>query len=162
MHTLGDMLYISRKEFDRNLKGLGDEDARKRIEPMNCISWIIAHVANQHHIFFAVWAQSKDMDERYLPYGYGSPASQPPLDEALSLWHDACKNTDAWLQSADTETLKNQPAIASPETENMGALMARCIFHTWCHLGEVSSIRQILGHKPPEFVNMYDWLFQDD
>ena len=49
MHTLVEMLLLTRKEFERNLEGLGDEDARKRIEPMNCISWIIAHVANQHH-----------------------------------------------------------------------------------------------------------------
>ena len=51
MHTLVQMLYLARKEFERNLVGLTDEDARKRIEPMNCISWIIAHVANQHHLF---------------------------------------------------------------------------------------------------------------
>ena len=78
MHTLVQMLELSRKEFERNLEGLTDEDARKRIEPMNCISWIIAHVANQHHMFFLVWAQGRDPDPRYARYGYGSPASQPP------------------------------------------------------------------------------------
>ena len=35
MHTLVDMLDISRKEFTRNLQGLNDEDSRKCIEPMN-------------------------------------------------------------------------------------------------------------------------------
>ena len=159
MHTLVDMLNISRKEFSRNLKGLTDPDARKRIEPMNCMSWIIAHVANQYHTFFVEWAQGKERDERYLPYGFGSPASQPPLEEAMTLWNDACQRADVWLQTATDEDMKALPVTASPETENMGALTVRCIFHTWCHLGEISSIRQILGHKPPQFVNMYDWLY---
>ena len=159
MHTLVDMLNISRKEFSRNLKGLTDPDARKRIEPMNCMSWIIAHVANQYHTFFVEWAQGKERDERYLPYGFGSPASQPPLEEAMTLWNDACQRADLWLKTATDEDMKALPVTASPETENMGALTARCIFHTWCHLGEISSIRQILGHKPPQFVNMYDWLY---
>jgi hypothetical protein len=159
MHTLVDMLNISRKEFSRNLKGLTDPDARKRIEPMNCMSWIIAHVANQYHTFFVEWAQGKERDERYLPYGFGSPASQPPLEEAMTLWNDACRDADVWLKTATEEDMKALPVTASPESENMGALTARCIFHTWCHLGEISSIRQILGHKPPQFVNMYDWLY---
>ena len=159
MHTLVDMLDISRKEFNRNLKGLTDEDSRKRIEPMNCISWIIAHVADQHHTFYVAWAQGKEREERYSQYGYGSAASQPPLEEAMNLWNDACRDADAWLQMATEESMKAQPVTASPESENMGALTVRCIFHTWCHMGEISSIRQVLGHKPPPFVNMYDWLY---
>ena len=162
MHTLVDMLDISRKEFIRNLKGLTDEDARKCIEPMNCISWIIAHVANQHYGIYVAWAQGKERDERYLPYGYGSPASQPSLEEAMTLWNYACRKADVWLQVATDESMKALPVAASPESENMGALTARCIFHTWCHLGEISSIRQILGHKPPQFVNMYDWLYSGE
>jgi hypothetical protein len=162
MHTLVDMLDIARKEFSRNLKGLTDEDARKRIEPMNCISWIIAHVANQHYGIYVAWAQGKERDERYLPYGFGRPASQPPLEEAMTLWNDACQGADVWLKKATEEDMKALPVTASPESENMGALTVRCIFHTWCHLGEISSIRQILGHKPPQFVNMYDWLYPGD
>ncbi len=162
MHTLVDMLNISRKEFDRNLKGLTDEDARKRIEPMNCISWIIAHIANQYYTFFVVWAQGREKEERYLPYGFGAPASEPPLEEALTLWRDACSDAEIWLQSADEEGMKAFPNTESPESENMGALTVRCIMHTWCHIGEISSIRQILGHKPPQFVNMYDWLYKGE
>jgi hypothetical protein len=159
MHTLVDMLDIARKEFSRNLKGLTDEDARKRIEPMNCISWIIAHVANQHYTIYIAWAQGKERDEKYLPYGFGSPASQPPLEEAMILWNDACRDADVWLKTATEEDMRALPVAASPESENMGALTVRCIFHTWFHLGEINSIRQILGHKPPQFVNMYDWLY---
>ena len=158
MHTLVQMYYLTRKEFERNLRGLTDEDARKRIEPMNCISWIIAHVANQQHAFFVDWPQGKERDPRYRPYGYGSPASQPTLEEALSLWRDACQEADAWLQAATSEYLQKKSSN-SPEGESWGTLIVRCTFHTWCHLGEISSIRQILGHKPPQFVNMHGWAF---
>jgi hypothetical protein len=160
MHTLVDMLHITWKEFDRNLTGLNDEDARRRIEPMNSISWIIAHVANQHQTFFNAWVKGKEIKPEYFPYGYGSPPSQPPLDEALNLWRTACLDADVWLKSAVDSSMVEIPVGASPRGESMGTLLTRCIFHTWCHLGEISSIRQVLGHKPPEFVNMYNWKYQ--
>lgn len=159
MHTMVQLHYLTRKEFERNLVGLTDEDARKRLEPMNCISWIIAHVACQYQTFFVDWPQGKDTDPRYKPYGYGSPASLPPLEEAMTLWRDACRDADSWLQAATSQSLQATGDLASPENENWGALLVRSIFHTWCHLGEISSIRQILGHRPPQFVNMYDWSY---
>lgn len=159
MHTLVQMYYLTQKEFERNLQGLTDMDARKRIEPMNCISWIIAHVANQHRTFFVDWPEGRETDSRYKPYGYGSPASQPSLEEAIALWRDACKDSEAWLQVATKDSLRDKGTFTSPENENWGTLLVRCIFHTWCHLGEISSIRQILGHRPPQFVNMYNWSY---
>ncbi len=159
MHTLVEMHYLTRKEFERNLRGLNSEDAQKRIEPMNCISWIIAHVAAQYRAFFVDWPQGKELDSRYKAFGYGSPASQPSLDETMALWQDACKDADAWLQAATGESLKERNAFNSTEEENGGTLLVRSIFHTWCHLGEISAIRQILGHRPPEFVNMHKWSY---
>ena len=121
MHTLVQMYNMTRKEFERNLNGLTDEDARKHIEPMNCISWIIGHVANQQHTFFVDWPEGKETDPRYRPYGYGSPASQPPLEEVLALWRDACNEADVWLQAATSDSLQVRSQPTSPEGEN-GAL----------------------------------------
>ena len=159
MHTLVNMLVLSRREFERNLAGLSDEDSRKRIEPMNCISWIIAHVANQHHAFFVAWPRGQEVEPRYIPYGYGQPASQPSLDESMRLWRDAYSDSEDWLKNVTDGVLREKPAVTSIRGENFGALMVRCIFHTWCHLGEISSIRQILGHKPPQFVDMHGWAY---
>jgi uncharacterized damage-inducible protein DinB len=37
--------------------------------------------------------------------------------------------------------------------ETIGTLLMRNIYHYWYHMGEVASIRQLLGHKNlPEFV----------
>ena len=156
MHTLAQMLELSRQEFDRNLAGLTDEDARKRIEPMNCISWIVAHVANQHHTIFVDWPAGRRTDARYQPFGYQAPASQPPLDEALALWRDACQESDAWLQTADEAALAQVTPFFG---ENMGSLLVRCIYHTWHHAGEINAIRQLLGHRAAEFVDMHDWQY---
>jgi hypothetical protein len=162
MHALADMLLLSRREFERNLAGLTDEDARKRIGPMNCISWIIAHVANQHHAFFVIWRRGIEKDSCYLPYGYGQPSSQPPLEEAMTLWRHTCKDSEKWLKTVTDDVLREFPAFVTSEKENYGTLMVRCIFHTWCHLGEISSIRQVLGHKPPQFVNLYHWCYGEN
>jgi hypothetical protein len=159
MHTLVQMLNLTRKEFERNLEGMTDEDARKRIEPMNCISWIIAHVACQHRAYFVDWPAARVIDSRYLPYGYSAPPSVPPLEDAMTLWRDACKESEAWLQAATSEILQEICKNPTGGGESWGTLLARCIFHTWCHLGEISSIRQILGHKPPQFVDMHNWVY---
>lgn len=37
----------ARSEFKRALVGRTDEDASKRLMPMNCISWNIGHLAAQ-------------------------------------------------------------------------------------------------------------------
>jgi len=151
------MQHLARKELERGLHGLTDEDARKRIEPMNCISWIIGHIANQQHTFFVDWPQSKKADPRFQGFGFGSSASQPPLEEVLALWILSCDEADAWLHAATDESL--QTPFPSPHGENGGTLLIRHIFHTWFHLGEIISIRQILGHQPPQFVDMHDWSF---
>lgn len=159
MHLLVQMYNLARREFERNLNGLTDGDARKRIEPMNCISWIIGHVSWQQHTCFVDWPQGKESAPRYRLYAPGSPASQPPLEEVMTLWRDACNEADVWLQAATSDSLQVRSHPTSPEGESGGTLLVRCIFHTWCHLGEISSIRQVLGHRPPEFVNMYGWAY---
>jgi hypothetical protein len=40
-------LRFTRREFQRGLAGVSDADARRRIEPMNCISWNTGHLAWQ-------------------------------------------------------------------------------------------------------------------
>jgi uncharacterized damage-inducible protein DinB len=159
MHTLVQMLKLARQEFERNLEGLTDEDARKRIEPMNCISWIIGHVACQHQAYFTDWPQEKNTDSRYWPYATGAQPSQPPLEEALALWRDACAASEAWLKAATKENLQEICPNPLAAGENWGALLVRCIFHTWHHMGEITSVRQILGHRAPEFVNMHNWSY---
>lgn len=158
MHTLVQLQQLTRQEFLRGLQGISDEDARKRVEPMNCISWIVAHMAAQERAFFVAWPQGKDVDSQYQAYGTGSSPSQPPMEETMALWHKTCDEADACLHAATEEDM--QRVFPEFREENAGTLLVRNIFHYWSHIGEVSAIRQVLGHeKPPQFVNMHGWLY---
>ena len=170
MHLLVEMQHVTRKEFLRGLTGqrpdggtrpLSDEDARRRIEPMNCISWIIGHMAHQEHVFFVAWPKGMPSEPQYQPFAFGGPPSQPPLEEVMALWRAACEAADALLHAADEESLR-QPIIAPDPAgmrENLGMLITRNIFHYWSHIGEISAIRQMLGHRPPQFVDLHDWSY---
>ena len=46
-HPLVDQLRFARSEFVRSLAGVGDDDARRRLLPMNCLSWMLGHLADQ-------------------------------------------------------------------------------------------------------------------
>jgi len=156
--------HLARREFLRGLQGLSDEDARKRIEPMNCISWIVGHVALQQHVFFVAWPDGTETEPRYDAFHTGSPPSEPPMEEVIALWQASCDDADVWLDVATEDSLRQMLAApaAVENGENAGTLLVRNIFHTWCHLGEISSLRQMLGHRAPEFVNMYGWSYGSD
>jgi uncharacterized damage-inducible protein DinB len=161
VHLLVEMQHLTRAEFLRGLEGLSDEDARRRIEPMNCISWIIGHMACQEHAYFAAWPQGEEVAPEYRPFAYGSPASQPPLEEVMALWRAASEGADRCLHAADEEGLR-QPIVAPDprvERENLGTRITRNIFHYWSHIGEISAIRQMLGHRAPEFVEVHGWSY---
>jgi len=77
-HPLVVQLRFARSEFVRCLEGVPDEDARRRLEPTNCISWIIGHLANQEHAYWVLWAQGRDLAPGLQKLvGYGQPASTP-------------------------------------------------------------------------------------
>jgi len=54
-------LRFARTEFMRCLEGVFAEDASRRLLPMNCISWIVGHLAYQEHLYWVVRAQGRDL-----------------------------------------------------------------------------------------------------
>jgi DinB superfamily len=154
-HPLVLQLHFTRSEFQRGLVGLTDEEARRRFEPMNCISWNIAHLAWQEQGCWLWFAQGKVL----LPhlssqFGYGVLASTPPLDEAWAAWHTITEATDLWLDTVTTEKLQEYAVREGEPTQyQFGDLLQRVIYHYWYHLGENMAIRQVLGHTDlPQFV----------
>ena len=92
-HPLVSQLRFTRSEFLRAVKGISDEDARKRLMPMNCISWNIGHLAWQEQRYFLHFGQGKmlfpDINESFA---YGAPASTPALEEVLAA---CCASSDS-------------------------------------------------------------------
>lgn len=54
-------LRFARSEFMRCLEGVSPDDAVQRLLPMNCISWIVGHLANQEHRYWVMFAQGKNV-----------------------------------------------------------------------------------------------------
>ena len=158
-HPLVLQLRFTRSEFQRALAGLTDEEARRRIMPMNCISWNIGHLAWQEQRYCLWRSQGKIL----LPhindlFAYGAPASTPPLDEMWAAWHIIIEAADSWLDALTTEKLQQHVIIDDqPSDLIFGSLLQRLIYHYWYHTGENMAIRQMLGHSElPEFVGNID------
>jgi hypothetical protein len=148
-------LHFARSEFVRGLEGVTDEDARRHLGPMNCISWIIGHLANQEHRYWVILAQGQnlvpDLNDRV---GYGKPASTPPLAEMWDTWRTVTAAADRFLDTITPELAQTYFEFeGKPVPESIGTLLLRNTYHYWFHLGEGHAIRQILGHTHlPDFV----------
>ena len=154
-HPLVVQLRFARSEFVRCLEGLSDKDARARLGPMNSISWMIGHMANQEHFYWCVLGQSKFVAPGLNDLvGTGKPASTPPLDEMWAIWKLVTDTADPFLDSLQPSQLTTFFEFrGNPVPESIGTLLQRTIYHYWFHTGEAHAVRQQLGHSDlPQFV----------
>lgn len=154
-HPLVLQLRFTRKEFQRALKGVSDEDARRHLEPMNCISWMIGHLAWQEQDYWLVRAQGRKPAPELEKLAFGQPASSPPLDEMWQAWNTVTAASDPWLDMLTSATLRTHALKkdGGPYKESFGSQLRRVTYHYWYHTGESQSIRQLLGHtRLPVFV----------
>jgi uncharacterized damage-inducible protein DinB len=148
-------LRFARSEFVRCLEGVSEEDAVRRLEPMNCISWIVGHLANQEHRYWVMLGQGQNVAPGLNDLvGYGKPASTPPLAEMWATWHAVTAAADPFLDTIAPElAVTTFERDGQPVGENIGTMLMRNIFHYWFHLGEAYAIREQLGHPNlPDFV----------
>ncbi len=148
-------LRFARSEFVRCLEGVSDEDARRRIQPMNCISWIIGHLADQEQRYWVQMAQGRllapDLNDLV---GFGKPASTPPLDAMWTTWRMVTAAADEYLETLTVGTLPTYLEWkGKPRPESIGTMLLRNTYHYWFHIGEIQAIRQLLGQANlPEYV----------
>lgn len=157
-HPLIAQLRFARNEFSRALIGIADDDARKRIAPMNSISWNIGHLAAQEHRYWLTTRGQDVLPELNSRFGFGAPASTPPLDEVWQAWHTVIEAADPWLDTLTTEQLQEPVFVnGAPIGRTYGSFMLRTTYHYWYHTGENMAIRQMLGHTQlPDFVGNID------
>jgi DinB superfamily len=155
VHPLVSQLRFARREFARGLEGVSETDAVRRVLPMNSISWMVGHLANQEHRYWVGMAQGKtlfpELNERV---GYGKPASTPSLSEMWAAWTQVTRAADDYLGTLTPEILQTYLLRdGEPVDESVGTLLMRNLYHYWFHTGEASAVRQLLGHKNlPDFV----------
>jgi hypothetical protein len=158
-HPLVVQLHFTRSEFKRALKGVREDEARKRFMPMSCISWNVGHLAWQEQSYFLFYGQGR----RLLPdiekqFAFGAPASRPSLAEMWAAWDTITRAADPWLDSLTPAMLQQNVVRNGKRSAYLfGSLLQRVIYHYWYHIGENMAIRQRLGHKRlPYFVGDID------
>jgi uncharacterized damage-inducible protein DinB len=147
-HPLVTQLRFTRSEFQRGLAGLAADDARKRLVPMNCISWNVGHLAWQEQRYFLTFAQGKTLlPDLNQQFAYGAPASTPAIEEMQQAWQTVTRAADVWLDALTTAGLEQMfKNPAADWTTSFGNLVQRVIYHYWYHTGENMAMRQMLGH----------------
>ena len=164
-HPLVTQLHFTRSEWLRAFEGVTAEEATQRFEPINCLSWMMGHLASQENNYW-VLSQGKNIAPALAKrVGGGQPASTPPYDEMLEIWHTVTKEADIFLNTLTTDDLlTHMQHNGQPMRESIGTMLHRNIYHYWFHLGESQAVRQLLGHKNlPSFVgNMSDALYAPD
>lgn len=154
-HPLVSQLRFARAEFVRCLSGVTDDEARQRFAPMNCISWLVGHLANQENTYWVMVAQGQQIRPDLYPLvGYGKPASTPPLTEMWAAWHEITAVADSYLDTLTTNTMQTHfEWKGKPMQESIGTMLQRNLYHYWFHNGEAYAVRQMLGHTAlPEFI----------
>jgi hypothetical protein len=156
-HPLVLQLRFTRKEFQRALKAVTTEEAIRRFEPMNCISWMIGHLAWQEQLYWLTHAQGLSPVPEVNKCANGEPASSPPLEEMWDAWKIITITADTWLDTLDTAALLTHSEKRSHPyghyKESIGTRLRRTTYHYWYHTGESQAIRQLLAHTGlPSFV----------
>lgn len=159
-HPLVTQLRFTRSEFIRAVKGVSDEDGRKRLLPMNCLAWNVGHLAWQEQRYFLYYGSEQRLllPEIDREFAYGAPGSTPSLKEMLAAWKTITAAADAWLDTVTSDILqKTIISNGKPLARTHGNLLQRVIYHYWYHTGENMAIRQLLGHeKLPVYVGNID------
>lgn len=154
-HPLVDQLRFARGEFVRCLDGVNADDARRRLEPMNCISWIIGHLTAQEDAYWNGAAQEKAVAPHLRDLLRDeNPDRLPPLEEMWSTWRAVTAAADHYLNGVTADMLLQHPMRDGKlHAESYGTMLYRNIYHYWFHTGEAHAIRQMLGHgELPQFV----------
>jgi hypothetical protein len=148
-HPLIPQLRFARSEFQRALEGITDEEAVKRLMPMNCMSWMIAHLGRQEQSYWLTQAQGKILVPEVNEWAAsGGPATTPPLREAWQAWHTIIAAVDPYLDTLTTDVLLTHYVTdGQRHWESVGTQIRRTTYHYFYHIGESQAIRQLMGHQ---------------
>ena len=159
IHPLVLQLRFTRAEFARGVRGVPAEDAKRRLGPMNSLSWNVGHLAWQEQRYFLTRGQGiTPYPEIQQQFAYGAPGTTPELADTSrpggrSLPQPIHGSTPSRRRSCCEEPVSRGKPIGT----TFGNLLQRVIYHYWYHTGENQAIRQQLGHtRLPQFVGDID------
>jgi hypothetical protein len=154
-HPLVDQFRFTRSEWLRGLRGLSEADGARHFGQMNCISWIVGHLAWHEQ---RTWLQRPQNMVLYPDlinqFAFGAPMSTPGLSSMLKAWRAVAKAADPYLDALSTRALQRDlPVDGKLSGQSVGSALRRVTYHYWYHIGEIQAIRQMLGHAQlPTYV----------
>ena len=154
-HPLVEQFRFTRNEWLRGLKGVTEEDGAQHFGQMNCIAWIVGHLAWHEQRSFLMRPQNiilfPSLNE---DFANGAPMSTPSLKEMLETWRSVTQAAEPYLDSLTTELLLTDMLLNGKAVgQTRGSALRRITYHYWFHTGEILSIRQMIGGKDlPEYV----------
>ncbi len=153
-HPRVEQLRFARSEWQRGLVGLSEEDAVRRLLPMNSISWMAGHLAWHERLIWLRRAQGLKVEPVLDLVATGKPASTPPLAEMQAAWARVVAAADEYLDGLTTADLGQPLAFDTRDVRpTNGTQLQTIAYHYWSHIGEASAVRQMLGHTDlPEWV----------
>jgi hypothetical protein len=157
VHPLVDQLRFTRSEFRRGLRGTPEADGLRRLEPMNSIGWIVAHMAWHEQRYWLTRGRGLTLQPKLNEIAAnGGPATTPSLRAMIAAWNIVTAAADPWLEDlAAADMVGDLPGTGPQRT--IGSALQRVTYHYWFHTGEILAIRQVLGHQRlPEFVGNID------
>jgi uncharacterized damage-inducible protein DinB len=146
-HPRVDQLRFARSEWVRGLAALTEEDAVRRLDPMNSISWMVGHLAWHERLVWMERGQGLSVEPQLDAVANGAPASTPELAAMTAAWQRVTFAADPYLDTlTSTDLLVPLPHDQRPTPSAAGSQLQRITYHYWSHIGEASAVRQILGH----------------
>jgi hypothetical protein len=147
-HPRVEQLRFARSEWVRGLRGLSEADARRRLDPMNSISWMVGHLAWHERLVWLERGQGLSVEPGLDVVASGLPASTPVLGDMWAAWRRMTEAADTYLETLTTADLEVAlPHDGRKDAPTAGSQLQRITYHYWSHIGEASAVRQILGHK---------------
>lgn len=147
-HPRVEQLRFARAEWVRGLRGLSEADARRRLDPMNSISWMVGHLAWHERLISMERGQGLKVEPVLDTVANGAPASTPSLASMWAAWRRVTEAADGFLDTLATEDLLVPlPYDGRANPPAAGSQLQRITYHYWSHIGEASAVRQILGHQ---------------
>lgn len=153
-HPRVEQLRFARSEWQRGLSGLSDDDAGRRLEPINAISWMAGHLAWHERLLWLARAQDLRVEPILDALASGKPGSTPALTDMQAAWRRVVADADRFLDTLTTVDLERPLAHDTRgERPLAGTALQTITYHYWSHIGEASALRQMLGHPDlPEWV----------
>ncbi len=118
-----------------------------RLEPMNSISWMVGHMAwHERQVWFRR-ARGLKVEPILDAFATGQPASVPSLAATQAAWDRIVAGAEGFLDGLTTDDLEARPFHdPRPDPPIIGSQVQYVTYHYWSHIGEVSAVRQVLGH----------------